>query len=86
MLIQEILSCNLKYISIVFQKILQGTGSLTHWILAKSNTRIPLIVSIVPSIESVCELKIYSTSVWPICAHDPLKKQLCVKVRSIMRK
>jgi len=44
----------------------------------------PLWASCIPWYLS--ELKIYSTSVWAICAHDPLHKLLTVKVRSIMRK
>jgi hypothetical protein len=66
------------HIHMLSEKNLQVTRSLTHWILAKSSTLILLYVDIMHYMETICKLKIYSTSLLPICAHDTLNKKLIV--------
>jgi len=60
MLIEGILYCTVKYISIFFRKILQASRSLINWIPSKSSTPILLFVGIVHSMENLCKLKIYN--------------------------
>jgi len=65
MLIQGILYCTVKYISIVLQKNLNKQVEVSPIGFWPKVVHI-LFVGIIYSMETICKLKIYHTVIWPV--------------------